>query len=220
LVFLPDIDDHRTVILNVSNAIPISVSSQRVVCARISNTIGVRVGLVEVRNFYAIIALIADRIAVVILLVRISDQPTVVLTVEYTITISVSRRICRPLACIASPVAIGICLICIGIIDAVITGVSDFVAITIFLVGVRDVDTVIKHIAYAVGVCIHPRITGIAHAISVGIVLLEVCDAYTVIACVTHAIAVGIRLAGIRHTRTIITSVEDPITILIPVRIR
>merc|ERR1712004_293145 len=126
------------VVLMVHRSIPISV-----VFAFIPDEVIVCIFLARVSNKWAVVVVIRDPVIVVIIIADISLIVIVsvklvvvglVTTVVLSVRDSIVVTITTPVADVANPILIGICLVWIPIFGAVVTDVSQAVPVRILLV--------------------------------------------------------------------------------------
>ncbi len=187
-----------------------------------------------IRDGHAVVANVADTVAVRIRLVGICAVRAVVAHVADAVVVGVRLRGVRceaaVVAHVADSVAIGVALIEIGSRRAVVTDIADAVAVPVGLPAAKSVDQQVVGVQRAVagrvaGVVRDQRVrarravvAGVAHAVAVRVGLGGVGDLRAVVAGVSNAVAVRIALARIRNGATIVAGVPDAVAVAVGLR--
>ena len=152
----------------------------------------------------AVVACVADVVAVAIFLKRIVFVRAVVLVVEFPILITVEND--RLADVTFRSARIFIKLVGIGVIRTVVACVADVVAVSVFLKRVIVERTVVFEILKIIEIGIDNRFfANIAfRSTGIAVFLVRVGVSRTVVASITYAVIISIFLVGVRYQRAVV----------------
>jgi len=144
--------------------------------------------LVRIGRGRAVVARVADAVAVAIRLIRVGDGHAIVRSVADVVTVVVAVWRTQ-LAGVADAVAVGIGLVRVRRDRAIVAGVADAVSVAVGLVGVGGGGTIVARVAQAVTITV--RQGGTRHATSGGAIAALWTVAHVAIVKADDGIAAG-----------------------------